>query len=119
MENEVRDLAPFYESIRMRAQGLDNPEARQRVLMELYEKFFATALKKDAERLGIVYTPVEVVDFILHSADHVLRQEFGRGLGNKNVHILDPFTGAAKGRFHLDDLVRTEFASVVVQKTCL
>ena len=93
LENEVRDLAPFYESIRMRAQGLDNPEARQRVLMELYEKFFATALKKDAERLGIVYTPVELVDFILHSTDHILRQEFGRGLGGKNVHVLDPFTG--------------------------
>ena len=93
LENEVRDLAPFYESIRLRAQGLDNAEARQRVLMELYEKFFATALKKDAERLGIVYTPVEVVDFILHSADHLLRTEFGRGLANKNVHVLDPFTG--------------------------
>ena len=93
LENEVRDLEPFYESIRLRARGLDNPEARQRVLMELYEKLFATALKKDAERLGIVYTPVEVVDFVLHSADHVLRQEFGRGLGGKNVHILDPFTG--------------------------
>ena len=93
LENEVRDLAPFYESIRMRARGLDNAEARQRVLMELYEKFFATALKDDAERLGIVYTPVEVVDFILHSADHLLRQEFGRGLANKNVRVLDPFTG--------------------------
>ena len=93
LENEVRDLEPFYESIRLRARGLDNPEARQRVLMELYEKFFATALKKDAERLGIVYTPVEVVDFILHSADHVLRQEFGRGLASRDVHILDPFTG--------------------------
>ena len=93
LENEVRDLEPFYESIRLRAQGLDNAEARQRVLMELYEKFFATALKKDAERLGIVYTPVEVVDFILHSADHLLRQEFGRGLGSRNVHVLDPFTG--------------------------
>ena len=93
LENEVRDLAPFYDSIRLRAQGLDNAEARQRVLMELYEKFFATALKKDAERLGIVYTPVEVVDFILHSADHLLRTEFGRGLANKNVHVLDPFTG--------------------------
>ena len=93
LENEVRDLEPFYESIRLRARGLDNPEARQRVLMELYEKFFATALKKDAERLGIVYTPVEVVDFILHSADHVLRQEFGTGLTGKDVRILDPFTG--------------------------
>ncbi len=93
LENEVRDLEPFYESIRRRARKLDNPEARQRVLMELYEKFFATARKKDAERLGIVYTPVEVVDFILHSADHILRQEFGKGLASKDVHILDPFAG--------------------------
>ena len=93
LENEVRDLERFYESVRMRARGLDNSAARQRVLMELYEKFFATALKKEAERLGIVYTPVEVVDFILNSADHVLRKEFGRGLSDEGVHVLDPFTG--------------------------
>ncbi len=93
LENETRDLESFYESVRLRARGLDNSEARQRVLMELYEKFFATALKKDADRLGIVYTPVEVVDFILHSADRVLRSEFGRGLSDEGVHILDPFAG--------------------------
>ena len=61
--------------------------------MELYEKFFATAMKKEADRLGIVYTPVEIVDFILASADHVAREEFGRGLSDEGVHILDPFTG--------------------------
>ena len=77
LENETRDLERFYESVRLRARGLDNSEARQRVLMELYENFFATAMKKDAERLGIVYTPVEIVDFILASADRVLRDEFG------------------------------------------
>ena len=93
LENEVRDLERFYESVRMRARGLDNSGARQRVLMELYEKFFATALKKDTERLGIVYTPVEIVDFILESADHVLRKEFGRDLSDEGVHVLDPFTG--------------------------
>lgn len=93
LENEIRDMAPFYESVRMRARGLDNSEARQRVLMELYENFFATAMKKDADRLGIVYTPPEVVDFILHSADHVLREEFGRSLSDEGVHVLDPFTG--------------------------
>ena len=93
LENEVRDLERFYESVRLRARGLDNAEARQRVLMELYERFFATALKNDADRLGIVYTPVEIVDFILASADHVLRQEFGRGLSDEGVHVLDPFTG--------------------------
>ena len=94
LEDETRDLAKFYESVRMRARGIDNSEGRQRVLLELYEKFFATALKKDAERLGIVYTPVEVVDFILQSADEVLQAEFGKNLTDEGVHILDPFTGA-------------------------
>ncbi len=93
LENEIRDMEPFYESVRNRARGLDNSEARQRVLMELYENFFATAMKKDADRLGIVYTPPEVVDFILHSADHVLQEEFGRSLSEEGVHLLDPFTG--------------------------
>ena len=94
LEDETRDLDGFYESVRMRARGIDNSEGRQRVLLELYEKFFATALKKDAERLGIVYTPVEVVDFILHSANEVLQKEFGRNLSDEGVHVLDPFVGA-------------------------
>ena len=70
LENETRDLEGFYESVRLRARGLDNPEARQRVLMGLYEKFFTTAMKKDADRLGIVYTPVEIVD-----GDYLTREE--------------------------------------------
>ena len=93
LENETRDLESFYESVRRRARGLDNSAARHRVLMELYEKFFATAMKKDADRLGIVYTPVEVVDFVLASADRAMREAFGRGLGAPGVHVLDPFAG--------------------------
>ena len=114
LEDETRDLEKFYESVRMRARGIDNSEGRQRVLLELYEKFFATALKKDAERLGIVYTPVEVVDFILHSANEVLQDEFGKSLSDEGVHILDPFTGAGiflarfiqSGLIQFDDLER-------------
>ena len=94
LKDETRELEGFYESVRMRARGIDNSEGRQRVLLELYEKFFATALKKDAARLGIVYTPVEVVDFILHSADEVLQKEFDRSLSDEGVHVLDPFAGA-------------------------
>ena len=93
LANETRELEEFYRSVRRRAQALDNAEARQKVLLELYERFFKVALKKDAERLGIVYTPIEVVDFILHSADHALQQHFGRRLTGEDVHILDPFTG--------------------------
>ena len=93
LENETRDLAGFYESVRMRARGIDNSAGRQRVLSELYENFFVTALRKEADRLGIVYTPVEVVDFILQSADAILQDEFGRSLNDEGVHVLDPFTG--------------------------
>ncbi|MCY4522097.1 MAG: N-6 DNA methylase, partial [Caldilineaceae bacterium] len=93
LENETRDLEPFYESVRRRARRLDNAEARQTVLLELYERFFSVALRKDAERLGIVYTPVELVDFLLQSADDALRRHLGRSMSDVNVHILDPFTG--------------------------
>ena len=110
LEDETRDLEGFYESVRMRARGIDNTEGRQRVLLELYEKFFATALKKDAERLGIVYTPIEVVDFILHSTNEVLQTEFGQSLSDKGVRILDPFTGAGVflARLIQSGLIRSE-----------
>lgn len=68
-------------------------EGKQRVIVELYDKFFTTAFKKTVDRLGIVYTPIEIVDFILRSADEVLREEFGKGLTDEGVHILDGFTG--------------------------
>ncbi len=93
LESETRDLKGFYDSVRSRASGVKNSEGRQKVLSDLYEQFFKKALKKEADRLGIVYTPVEVVDFILQSADAILRDEFGRCLNDENVHVLDPFTG--------------------------
>ncbi len=93
LEKETAALEKFYESVKERAQGIDTPEGRQRVITELYEKFFRAAFPKMAERLGIVYTPIEVVDFILKSANQALKDEFGLNLGDEGVHILDPFTG--------------------------
>jgi len=90
---ESESLEKFYTSVRLRASGIDNAESRQRIIVELYDKFFRTAFPRMAERLGIVYTPIEVVDFILKSADFALRQEFGVGLTDRGVHVLDPFTG--------------------------
>ncbi len=90
---EQESLESFYASVRTRASGIDNAEGRQRVIVELYDRFFRTAFPRMAERLGIVYTPVEVVDFILKSADHALREAFGVGLTDAGVHVLDPFTG--------------------------
>ncbi len=93
LEKETAALQKFYASVRERATGIDNAEGRQRIVIELYDKFFRTAFPKVAERLGIVYTPVEVVDFIIHSVSDALRHEFNSGLGDKDVHIIDPFTG--------------------------
>lgn len=90
---ETEKLTGFYESVRMRAAGVDNAEGKQRIIAELYEKFFKLGFRKQADALGIVYTPTEVVDFILRAADDVSRAEFGRGLTDEGVHILDPFTG--------------------------
>lgn len=86
-------LQRFYDSVRKRAEGIDNSEGKQRIIIELYDKFFKTAFPKMVEKLGIVYTPVEVVDFIIHSANDILKKEFGRSVSDENIHILDPFTG--------------------------
>ncbi|MBR4690445.1 MAG: DEAD/DEAH box helicase, partial [Bacteroidales bacterium] len=92
-ENDHESLERFYKSVRMRAEGIDNAEAKQKIIVELYDKFFKTAFPKTVEQLGIVYTPTEVVDFIIHSVEHVLNKEFDRSLTDENVNILDPFTG--------------------------
>ena len=86
-------LVRFYESVKKRASDIDNAEGKQRIIIELYDKFFKTAFPKLVEQLGIVYTPVEIVDFILHSVNHVLETEFDSTLSDENVNILDPFTG--------------------------
>lgn len=90
---EADTLEKFYQSVKVRAAGIDSAEGKQKIIVELYDKFFRNAFPKMTERLGIVYTPVEVVDFILHSVNHLLQREFGQTLGSKGVHIIDPFTG--------------------------
>lgn len=92
-EKEQKELQPFYDSVRLRAEGIDNAQAKQKIIITLYDKFFSTGFKSTTERLGIVFTPVEVVDFIVKSVDVVLRKHFSKTLASENVHILDPFTG--------------------------
>jgi predicted helicase len=93
LEKDAETLESFYQSVKMRASGIDNAEGKQRIIIELYDKFFKTAFPKLVEKLGIVYSPVEVVDFIIHSVADILQKEFGRDISEENIHILDPFTG--------------------------
>jgi len=93
LDAETAKLDKFYESVRKRASQIETAAGRQTVIHELYEQFFKKAFPKQAASFGVVYTPVEIVDFILRAADDVCRQEFGYGLTDEGVHVLDPFTG--------------------------
>ncbi|MHB1798529.1 MAG: DEAD/DEAH box helicase [Vulcanimicrobiaceae bacterium] len=93
LDKEADTLQAFYDSVKLRAEGINSAAGKQKIVVELYDKFFRNAFPRMTERLGIVYTPVEVVDFIIHSVNDILQAEFGQTLGSKGVHILDPFTG--------------------------
>lgn len=92
-EEEHERLQKFYDYVRTTVGDITDAEGRQRLIVELYDKFFKVASPKTVEKLGIVYTPVEVVDFIIRSVAFILDKEFGCTLSDENVHILDPFTG--------------------------
>ncbi len=92
-EKDTAVLDSFYKSVKMNVGDIDNLEGKQTIIKNLYEQFFKGAFPKTVDRLGIVYTPVECVDFIIHSVDDILQREFHSSLTKENVHILDPFTG--------------------------
>ncbi|WP_279329944.1 type ISP restriction/modification enzyme [Streptomyces sp. OS603R] len=93
LDAETRTLEGFYHSVRVRAEGIDNHEGRQRVIIELYDKFFKTAARRAVEALGIVYTPIEVVDFIIRATEQALNKHLGRSMSDEGVRVIDPFVG--------------------------
>ncbi|MDK8613958.1 DEAD/DEAH box helicase [Corynebacterium pseudodiphtheriticum] len=95
LDSERESLEKFYDSVRVRASEVTSASGKQQVIKDLYERFFRKAFKKQAEALGIVYTPVEIVDFILRAADEVSQKHFGKGLSDEGVSILDPFAGTS------------------------
>ena len=94
LDTETKGMKGFYQSVSKRASGLE--EGRQQILSDLYEQFFKKALRKESDRLGIAYTPDELVDFVIHSVNDILQDEFGKKLTDENVHILEPFAGTGK-----------------------
>lgn len=93
MSSEIESLEKFYDNVRERVQLAKSDKSRQELIRNLYDTFFKSAFPKMADRLGIVYTPVEVVDFIINSVEFALRKHFNTGLTNRDVQVLDPFTG--------------------------
>lgn len=93
LEKETAGLEGFYRDVRLRAQGVASAEGKQRIIKELYSRFFKSALRSTVGSLGIVYTPTEIVDWIIRSVEDVLQAEFGVSVGDEGVHIIDQFAG--------------------------
>ena len=93
IENERRDLDSFYRVMVERIEAVHTLAGKQEIMRTLYDRFFSQAFPRMSERLGIVFTPVEVVDFIIRSADDAMRTAFGQSLGDPGVSIIEPFAG--------------------------
>ena len=92
-ENERRELDSFYRAMVERIEAVHTLAGKQEIMRTLYDRFFSQAFPRMSERLGIVFTPVEVVDFIIRSADDAMRTAFGQSLGDRGVSIIEPFAG--------------------------
>lgn len=86
-------LNKFYDSVKRKVDSIKTSEERQMIIKELYSKFFKLAFKSASEKLGIVYTPVEAVDFIIKAVEYGLNKHFNKSISDKDIHIIDPFTG--------------------------
>lgn len=114
LDSETASLEEFYRSVKVRAEGINTAEGKQKIITELYERFFKLAFPRVAESLGIVYTPVEVVDFIIRAVNDALKKHFDVSISDQGVHILDPFTGTGtfivrllqSGLINSEDLLR-------------
>ena len=86
-------LRAYYGAIGRAADDIAEYREKQQFLKGIYEDFYQAYNPGAADRLGVVYTPNEVVDFIIRGTDWLLQKHFGKSLGDKNVNILDPATG--------------------------
>ncbi|UVS88299.1 damage-inducible protein (plasmid) [Burkholderia glumae] len=91
--SETEGLEKFYANVRERIALAKSDKSKQEVIRNLYDTFFQNGFPRMAERLGIVYTPIQVVDFILHSVQSALLRHFNSNIGDPDVQVLDPFSG--------------------------
>lgn len=91
--SDTEVLEDVYASVRRRAAMVRTDTARQQLIRDLYERFFKVAFKGTSDKMGVVYTPSEIIEYILRETDRVLKREFGKSLADEGVHILDPFAG--------------------------
>jgi len=102
----LRPLDRFYKAIEVSAENTTGFTEKQAFLNKVYERFFQGYSPKEADTHGIVYTPQPIVNFMVRSVEEILQKEFGRSLGDKGVHILDPFVGTGNFIVNIMDKIK-------------
>ena len=92
-QETLAGLRPYYAAIKSAAALVSSHHEKQKFLKVIYENFYKVYDKKKADRLGVVYTPNEIVRFMIESADWLCQKHFGKPLIDKHVEILDPAVG--------------------------
>jgi len=93
LDAELTELEGFYQRVEEEVRSVDSADRRQNFIKKIYGNFFRSTSKKDTEKLGVVFTPVEAVDFVIHSVQEVLQNRFGLGFDSTRVKVLEPFAG--------------------------
>jgi len=92
-EEFLKQLDRFYIAIEEAAEAAEDFSEKQEFLNNIYEQFFQGFAVDVADTHGIVYTPQPIVDFMVNSVSGLLEEEFDVGIGDEDVHVLDPFVG--------------------------
>lgn len=92
-KNLLASIEHYYDAMNTAAAGISDHHEKQKFLKLIYENFYKVYNPKAADRLGVVYTPNEIVQFMIESTDYLLHKHFGKTLADRNVEILDPATG--------------------------
>ncbi|MDP1746204.1 MAG: type ISP restriction/modification enzyme [Bacteroidota bacterium] len=101
-------LQSYSQAINAAAAGIADHHEKQKFLKVVYETFYKSYNPKAADRLGVVYTPNEIVKFMIESTDYLLHKHFGKFLEDKGVEILDPATGTGTFICDIIDYIRKD-----------
>lgn len=108
-QNQLGELGHYYKTLNAQAALVSDHHEKQKFLKVVYENFYKVYNPKGADKLGVVYTPNEIVRFMVQSTDYLLQKHFNKGMADKNVHILDPATGTGTFITDIIDYIPSQY----------
>jgi predicted helicase len=108
-QNQLGELGHYYKTLNAQAALVSDHHEKQKFLKVVYENFYKVYNPKGADKLGVVYTPNEIVRFMVKSTDYLIQKHFNKSIADKNIHILDPATGTGTFITDLIDYIPSQY----------